>query len=63
MSSSIGSIRGLLKREGAERYLMLTLVSFAASVILIRLFLNLTGSPQVGTGELHIAHVELHPQG
>jgi hypothetical protein len=57
MNSSIGRIRRPLKREGAERYLMLTLVSFAASVILIRLFLNLAGYPQVGSGELHIAHV------
>jgi hypothetical protein len=57
MNSSIGRIRRPLKREGAESYLMVTLVSFAASVILIRLFLNLTGYPQVGNGELHIAHV------
>jgi hypothetical protein len=36
---------------------MLTKVSIAASVILIRLFLELTGYPHVGNGELHIAHV------
>jgi hypothetical protein len=33
------------------------LLGFAASVILIRLFLELTGYPQVGNSELHIAHV------
>jgi hypothetical protein len=57
MNNSIRRIRRPLKRQGAERYLMLTLVSFAASVILIRLFLNLTGYPHLGNGTLHIAHV------
>ncbi len=57
MESAIGRIRRPVKREGAERYLMFTLVSFAASVILMRLFLELSGYPQVGGGELHIAHV------
>ena len=57
MDSSIRRIRRPVKREGAERYLMLTLVSFAASVILTRLYLDLTGYPQLGNGELHIAHV------
>jgi hypothetical protein len=33
------------------------LLGFAASVILIRLFLELTGYPQVGNSELHIAHL------
>jgi hypothetical protein len=57
VNGSVRRIRKPVKREGDERYLMLTLVSFAASVILIRLFLHLTGYPQVGNGELHIAHV------
>lgn len=46
-----------VKREGAERYLLLSMVSFAASVIVTRVFLQLTGYPQIGSGELHIAHV------
>lgn len=46
-----------VKRQGAERYLLLSLVSFAISVILTRIFLQLTGYPQLGNGELHIAHV------
>jgi hypothetical protein len=50
-------IRQPVKREGAERYLLFTLLSFAASVSLTRLFLWATGFPQVGGGELHIAHV------
>ncbi|RME51854.1 MAG: hypothetical protein D6790_19335 [Caldilineae bacterium] len=46
-----------VKRAGAERYLLLSLLSFAASVTLTRLFLELTGYPQLGNSELHIAHV------
>lgn len=46
-----------VRREAAERYLFLTLLSFAASVSLTRLFLSMTGYPQIGGGELHIAHV------
>src|SRR5512143_3428729 len=45
-----------VKREGAEKYLLVTLLSFGASVTLTRLFLELTGYPQLGGGELHIAH-------
>lgn len=46
-----------VKREGAETYLLLMLYSFAASVLLTRVYLELTGFPQIGNGELHIAHV------
>ena len=45
-----------MRREGAERYLLVTLVSFAATVIATRWFLTLTGFPQIGGGDLHIAH-------
>jgi hypothetical protein len=57
MESSIRRIRKPVKREDAEQYLVAALLGFAASVILIRLFLELTGYPQVGNSELHIAHV------
>jgi hypothetical protein len=40
-----------------EEYLLLTLLSFALSVSLTRLFLALTGYPQLGGGTLHISHV------
>ncbi len=50
-------IRKPVEREGAERYLLFTLLSFALSVSLTRLFLELTGYPQLGGGSLHIAHV------
>ena len=49
-------IRKPVKRLGAEQYMLAMLVSFAASVTLTRLFLALTGYPQLGGGELHIAH-------
>jgi hypothetical protein len=47
---------GLVRREGADRYLFLVLLSFVLSVSLTRFFLSLTGYPQIGGGELHIAH-------
>src|SRR3954465_12518755 len=49
--------RSPVKRTGAERYQLITLISFAASVVLTRIYLELTGFPQIGNGVLHIAHV------
>jgi hypothetical protein len=57
MKQTTPGVRSPVKREGAEQYLLLSLVSFAISVILTRLFLQLTGYPLLGTSELHIAHV------
>jgi hypothetical protein len=51
------SIRTAIRRQRAEEYLLITLLSFAASVAFTRLFLYLTGYPQIGGGTLHIAHV------
>jgi len=48
-------IRRPVRCEGAERYLLVTLVSFASTVILTRWFLTLTGFPRIGGGDLHIA--------
>jgi hypothetical protein len=45
-----------VRREGAEHFLFLTLVSFAATVMATRVYLELTGYPRIGGGELHIAH-------
>lgn len=53
----LGKVRKPVRREGARRYLLLTLLAFAGSVAGTRLFLELTGYPQLGGGELHIAHV------
>lgn len=50
-------VRRPVRRGGVERYLVLMMLSFAASVSLTRLFLELTGYPQLGDAELHIAHV------
>jgi len=49
--------QGIVKRAKAETYVLITLVSFAASVIVTRVYLELTGYPQIGSGDLHIAHV------
>lgn len=57
MKRAIGRIRRGVPRRGADTYLLLTLLSFASSVALTRLFLELTGYPQLGTSTLHIAHV------
>jgi hypothetical protein len=50
-------IRNPIPRQGAEQYILFTLLSFASSVTLTRLFLFLTGYPQIGGGGFHIAHV------
>lgn len=57
MSGVFSRVRQPVERGGAERYLRLTLLSFAATVVLTRLFLSLTGYPQIGGGGLHIAHM------
>jgi hypothetical protein len=57
MNRWISRVRQPVKRESAEQYLLLTLLSFALSVTLTRLFLSLSGYPQIGGGELHIAHM------
>lgn len=44
-------------RKNVDNYLRLTLLSFAASVGGTRLFLSLTGYPQLGSHTLHIAHL------
>lgn len=49
--------RSPIQNLHAPRYLVLTLLSFAFSVSATRLFLEITGYPQIGGGELHIAHV------
>ena len=46
----------LVRRQGAERYLFEVLLSFALSVSLTRFYLSVTGYPQLGGGEMHIAH-------
>lgn len=57
MNRIFSRVRKPVKRLGAETYLLVTLLSFAASVAGTRMFLELTGYPQLGGGGLHIAHV------
>jgi hypothetical protein len=47
----------LVERDEAETYLLTSVTAFGATIILVRLFLELTGYPQVGNGTLHIAHL------
>ena len=49
--------RTLVRRKHAVTHLLITVLCFAFSVTGTRLFLELTGYPQLGGGELHIAHV------
>ncbi len=49
--------RLIVEREEAGNYLLISLIAFAATVIGVRLFLELAGYPQVGNSTLHIAHV------
>ena len=57
MFESLLRIFRSVRRTGSGKYLLLILVSFAFSVSATRVFLNLTGFPQIGSGKLHIAHV------
>jgi hypothetical protein len=57
MSHVVSRIWEPVQRIRAETYLQITLLSFAASVSLTRLFLELAGYPQLGNQTLHIAHV------
>jgi hypothetical protein len=57
MQSLTSRIRRPVERQNAKDYLLLTLLSFAGSVALVRLFLELTGYPQLGNQTLHIAHL------
>ena len=49
--------RSPVRRKHVVTHLLITVLCFAFSVTATRLFLNLTGFPQIGGGNLHIAHV------
>ena len=57
MSQLVSRVWKPVQRKGADRYLRLSILSFAASVSLTRLTLVMTGYPQLGNESLHIAHV------
>ncbi len=46
-----------VKREKADRNMLIVLIGFALTVALTRLFLELSGYPQLGNSTLHIAHL------
>jgi hypothetical protein len=48
--------RAPVRRDLAENYILTSLVAFAVTVIATRVFLQLTGFPQLGNSVLHIAH-------
>lgn len=56
-ATSHSPVRTAVRRDKAEQYMLIALLAFGGSVILTRLFLELTGYPQLGNAELHIAHV------
>lgn len=47
----------IVERHEAESYVLISLVAFAITIIAVRLFLELTGYPQVGNSTLHVAHL------
>ena len=56
MSQQRKKIRSAVRRQDAGGYVLTSLISFAATVIVTRAFLELTGYPQIGNSVLHIAH-------
>jgi hypothetical protein len=56
MSSEKKKNRSAVRRDHAENYLLTALVAFSVTVIVTRVYLQLTGFPQLGNGVLHIAH-------
>jgi hypothetical protein len=56
MSNEQKKIRSAVRRDHAENYMLTSLVAFGVTVISVRVFLQLTGFPQIGNSVLHIAH-------
>jgi hypothetical protein len=46
-----------VKRDRSEQYVLISLVTFALTLVLLRFVLRLTGYAQIGNDSLHIAHV------
>ena len=56
MNSKVKANRAAVRRYYADSYLLTSLVAFGVTVVAVRLFLQLTGFPQIGNSVLHIAH-------
>ena len=48
--------RSIVTRDDAQGYLLASLVAYALTVIVTRVYLEAAGFPQLGTSVLHIAH-------
>lgn len=57
MKAVFSPVRHLIRREKAENYMLVLMLSFAFSVSATRVFLHFTKYPRLGGGELHFAHV------
>ena len=51
-----GAFRSPVRHDQAEKYILISLIAFAVTVIVTSTFLQLTGFPQIGNSVLHIAH-------
>jgi len=49
-------VRSAVRRDRAGNYILASLVAFAVTVVVTRVYLELAGYPQIGNGVLHIAH-------
>jgi len=56
MNKKHNKILSAVRREHADNYILTSLVAFAVTVIFTRVFLQVTGYPQLGNNILHIAH-------
>ncbi|MFC1996520.1 hypothetical protein ACFLXI_02795 [Chloroflexota bacterium] len=56
MRNRLTKNRSPIRRYNADKYILTSLVGFAATVIITRVFLQLTGFPQLGNSVLHFAH-------
>ena len=45
------------RRDRGARYLLITIVAFAITVIATRVYLDMSGYPKIGGGGLHVAHM------
>lgn len=56
MASEQKKNRKAVRRDRSENYILTSLIAFGITVISVRVFLQLTGFPQIGNSVLHIAH-------
>jgi hypothetical protein len=56
MNTEVNANHAAVRRDHADSYLLISLVAFGVTVVAVRLFLQLTGFPQIGGSVLHIAH-------